>query len=59
MATPGLASAKALPAAIEMGSTVDEPDTKIEPDRSPSPSAGASRRARGVGRGWRVRRFTG
>ena len=34
MATPGLASLNAAPAAIEMGSTVDEPDTTISPARS-------------------------
>jgi hypothetical protein len=37
----GLASANALPAAIEIGSTVDEPDTKMLPETSP-PSSGAS-----------------
>ena len=31
IATPGAMSAKASPAAIEIGSTVDEPDTEISP----------------------------
>ena len=34
-ATPGFRSAKASPAAIEIGSTVDEPETTMLPETSP------------------------
>ena len=39
MARSGLASLNNLATAVVMGSTVDEPDTKIEPDRPPSVGA--------------------